>query len=202
MAYIYKITNDINDKIYIGKTEFSIEKRWKEHCKDRLKNYENRPLYSAMNKYGVEHFHIEMIEETDCPEEKERYWIEYYGSFKKGYNATKGGDGKPYLDYELICKVYNETKNVTKTSEIIGCSRDQVRLILDKNGINEQIRRENKAQNCQKPVARLDPKTNEILEVFSSIKEAYNKYPNTNKHIPSVCKGKRKTCGGYGWKYL
>ena len=37
MAYIYQITNDINQKIYIGKTEFSIEKRFKEHCKDRVK---------------------------------------------------------------------------------------------------------------------------------------------------------------------
>lgn len=34
MAYIYKIENDINKKLYIGKTEFSIEKRWKEHCQD------------------------------------------------------------------------------------------------------------------------------------------------------------------------
>ena len=59
MAYIYKITNDINGKIYIGKTYNSIEKRFKEHCKDRLKRKcEQRPLYSAMNKYGIEHFYI------------------------------------------------------------------------------------------------------------------------------------------------
>lgn len=38
MAYIYQITNDINQKIYIGKTEFSIEKRFKEHCKDAFKD--------------------------------------------------------------------------------------------------------------------------------------------------------------------
>ena len=49
MAYIYKITNDINDKIYIGKTLFDIEKRFKEHCKDsRNISNEKRPLYSAM----------------------------------------------------------------------------------------------------------------------------------------------------------
>lgn len=49
MAYIYKITNDINDKVYIGKTEFAIEKRFKEHCQDALKaKSDNRPLYSAM----------------------------------------------------------------------------------------------------------------------------------------------------------
>ena len=51
MAYIYKITNDVNEKIYIGKTYNSIEKRFKEHCRERLRDRsERRPLYSAMNK--------------------------------------------------------------------------------------------------------------------------------------------------------
>jgi len=39
MSFIYKITNDINDKVYIGKTAFSIEKRFKEHCKDAFKEH-------------------------------------------------------------------------------------------------------------------------------------------------------------------
>ena len=66
MAYIYKITNDINQKIYIGKTEFSIEKRFKEHCCDAFrKKNEKRLLYAAMRKYGIEHFYIELIEESE-----------------------------------------------------------------------------------------------------------------------------------------
>ena len=74
MAFIYKITNDINDKIYVGKTEFSIEKRFAEHCKDAFKRTEeHRPLYNAMRKYGIEHFHAELIEETNSPEEREIY---------------------------------------------------------------------------------------------------------------------------------
>lgn len=40
MGYIYKIVNDINDKIYIGKTEKSIEKRFKEHCRDAFRKRE------------------------------------------------------------------------------------------------------------------------------------------------------------------
>ena len=113
MAYIYQIQNDINGKIYIGKTEFSIEKRWKEHCRDYKKeSEEKRPLYLAMNKYGIEHFHISLLEETDNPEERECYWIEKLGSFKYGYNATIGGDGRKYLDYDcsrktiICCKYY------------------------------------------------------------------------------------------------
>lgn len=46
MAFIYKITNDVNGKVYIGKTLFSVEKRWKEHFKDSKKERcKNRPLY-------------------------------------------------------------------------------------------------------------------------------------------------------------
>ena len=69
MAYIYKITNDINGKSYIGKTEKNnIQERWKDHLIDyKKRRTEKRPLYSAMNKYGIEHFHIEQIEETDNP---------------------------------------------------------------------------------------------------------------------------------------
>ena len=70
MAYIYKIINKKNNKIYIGKTEFSIEKRWKEHLRDSKKNLD-RPLYRAMNKYGIENFDIEQVEKTDSPVERE-----------------------------------------------------------------------------------------------------------------------------------
>ena len=120
MAYIYKITNKINNKIYIGKTEFSIEKRWAEHCRDSKKKEEkNRPLYRAFNKYGIENFKIELIEETNNPEEKEKYWIEYYGSFKNGYNATMGGDGKRYCDYDLIYTLYNEGLNIKEIANIL-----------------------------------------------------------------------------------
>lgn len=51
MSKIYKIINDINDKVYIGKTKLSIEKRFKQHYEDSKKrNKENRPLYKAINK--------------------------------------------------------------------------------------------------------------------------------------------------------
>ena len=109
MAYIYQITNDVNGKIYIGKTEFSIEKRFKEHCKDAFRpRNEKRPLYTAMRKYGINHFHIELLEETENPEEREKFWIEEKRSFKNGYNATLGGDGKKYIDYDLDFKVDSE----------------------------------------------------------------------------------------------
>lgn len=120
MPYIYKITNDINDKIYIGKTLNTIEKRFKEHCEDsRRDKKEKRPLYFAMKKYGIEHFHIELIEE--CEEnvlsDREVHWIEFYNSFRDGYNATLGGDGKHYLDYDLVVATYKELKNASEVAK-------------------------------------------------------------------------------------
>ena len=76
MPYIYKITNKINGKSYIGKTLKSIEERWTEHCQDyKRERNEKRPLYLAMNKYGIENFLIEKIEECSESEinNREKY---------------------------------------------------------------------------------------------------------------------------------
>jgi len=59
MPYIYVITNDVNEKQYVGKTLETIDKRFKQHIRDRNRDeYRNRPLYRAMNKYGVDHFTV------------------------------------------------------------------------------------------------------------------------------------------------
>ena len=134
MAYIYQITNDINGKIYIGKTEFSIEKRWKEHCEDAYRREkEKRPLYAAMRKYGINHFHIDLIEETDSPEEREIYWIEQKQSFKNGYNATMGGDGRKFLDYDLIISTYRQLENIAMTAKALGIDKGSVHKVLTAN---------------------------------------------------------------------
>lgn len=115
MGYIYKITNDINDKVYIGKTEFDIEKRFKEHCRDAFKERnEKRPLYNAMNKYGIEHFKIEEIEQCNNIEKREKYWIEYYDSYNNGYNATLGGDGKTLINYDSVVKNLKKEKQLKR----------------------------------------------------------------------------------------
>ncbi len=203
MAYIYKITNDVNEKIYIGKTEYSIEKRFKEHCRDAFKERnEKRPLYAAMRKYGIEHFFIEEIEKTSNPEERECYWIEYYGSFKYGYNATLGGDGRHYKDYDLVVSLYNEGKTVTEISKILNYDSKTCRNALDRANIQSSDRKKRADQNKYQPIIQLDKDTNEIIQIFPSIKAAYDSLGKQHSgHIASVCKGERKTAYGYKWKY-
>ena len=57
-GYIYKIYNDVNDKIYIGQTIRTIEHRFCQHIYDSKNEDRNYPLYCAMRKYGKEHFSI------------------------------------------------------------------------------------------------------------------------------------------------
>lgn len=203
MAYIYKIENDINKKIYIGKTENSLEKRFQEHCRDAHKNTEeHRPLYAAIKKYGKEHFHISLIEETDDPNERERYWIETLGTFKDGYNATLGGDGVSYIDYDLVISTYRQTKNQEKTAQILGISSTTVRKIIHNYIPNEVLTQvEFTQQFLRKKVAKIDIKTNEVLAVYASVSEA-ERENGISRHIGAVCKGKRKTAGGYKWMYI
>ena len=213
MAYIYQITNDINGKIYIGKTEFSIEKRFKEHCADAFKDRnEKRPLYAAMRKYGIEHFHIELIEETDNPEEREVFWIENKRSFKNGYNATIGGDGKKYIDYDLVISIYKEVKNAVHVAEMFGIHPDSVYNILKANNISSLYSSENNPnKELQGKICGMFSTNDELLKSFSTIKDAarYIIQENISKdnikgissHISQVCNGKRKSAYGYHWKF-
>lgn len=203
MAYIYKIENDINKKVYIGKTENSLNKRFQEHCRDARKNTEeHRPLYAAMKKYGEEHFHISLIEETDNPNERERYWIETLGTFKDGYNATLGGDGASYIDYDLVISTYRQTKNQEKTAQILGINSTTVRKIIHNYIPNEVLTQvEFTQQFLRRKVAKIDIKTNEVLAVYASVSEAERKN-GISRHIGAVCNGKRKTAGGYKWMYI
>lgn len=97
MVGIYKITNQINRKVYIGQSKY-IEKRWNKHKSTAFNsndhNY-NCHLYRAIRKYGIENFSFEILEECLVSElnDKERYYIKLYDSFFNGYNLTFGGDG-------------------------------------------------------------------------------------------------------------
>jgi group I intron endonuclease len=95
---IYKITNVINNKVYIGLTTCSLNYRWKKHVTESKNLNNEKHLYKSIRKYGLKNFKIEVLEDgiTDFKVlgEKERFYIKQYKSTDPnfGYNLTPGGE--------------------------------------------------------------------------------------------------------------
>lgn len=94
MIGIYKITNNINNKIYIGQS-IDIDRRFKEHIRQSKLNKDNMAIHKAIYKYGVENFTLTILEECEISEldNKEIYYIETLQARVKniGYNICQGG---------------------------------------------------------------------------------------------------------------
>ena len=213
MGYIYKITNKINQKIYIGQTAKTIEERFQEHIIDAKKqNIKNRPLYKAFNKYGIENFSIELIEEcaNEILSEREIYWIKYFNSYHNGYNATLGGDGKTLFDYDAIKNALLANKSVKEISELFNCCVDVVYQVAKRNNIDLSINSNKNFVEKSKQVYQYS-KDNQFIQSFSSTVEAAKWLFNNHKcaaltngvraHISENANGKRKSAYGYIWKY-
>ena len=207
-GFIYKISNDINKHVYIGQTILPIEERFREHLKESQKyRAKNRPLYNAIKKYGSEHFYINLIEECENSilSEREQYWIDYYDSYKDGYNATRGGDGSALYDYDSIIEKYKNGMTIREISEYFGCDRDVAQRALKRAQLNPYT---NGIQRISLEV-NMYSTNNEFIKTFSSCRSAAqwlvdNGYSKANinsiaTNIARVVSGKRKTCCGFIW---
>lgn len=87
--YVYKLTNLINGKSYIGQTN-NLERRFKEHLYDKRHGH---PIHLALKKYGKENFSYEVLYHGENYNEEEKKWISYYetNNKDKGYNIAEGG---------------------------------------------------------------------------------------------------------------
>lgn len=94
---IYKIENLINHKVYIGQTIMNVKDRWYRHCEINgvSESEKAMPIKRAILKYGKENFSFEVVEEVpkDSLDDREKYWIDKFDSYRNGYNATAGGKG-------------------------------------------------------------------------------------------------------------
>ena len=140
MGYIYKITNTLNDKVYIGQTIKTVQKRFTQHKNNSNKEYFSQiVLYKAFNKYGIENFICEEIEEVpnDKLDEREKYWIEYYDSYFNGYNSTLGGRTTQLYNWDTddIIEKYMILKSARAVAKEIGCDHSTIDRILNENGV-------------------------------------------------------------------
>lgn len=131
--YIYKITNKINNKIYIGQVyNKTIYDRFKRHIKSACPS-SNSKIGRAIYKYGAENFVIEEIDRASSLDElnkKEIYWISFYNSTKSdiGYNLTPGGDG----GNTYLCKTDKEMDEIKHKLSIRNSGKN--------NGMSKQIK--------------------------------------------------------------
>ena len=121
---IYVITNNINNKKYVGLSK-NCYKRWYDHkeaARRPKKPYQFRiPLYNAMRKYGIDNFNFSIIEECSIEKlkEKEIYWIEKLNTYNNGYNATRGGD----LPEGHVLKGEEHGMSKLTTKDVIECRK-------------------------------------------------------------------------------
>ena len=220
MIGIYKITNKINGKAYIGQSH-NIEERWKQH---KLRSFSlgyseyNSCLHKAIRKYGLENFSFEVLEECEPEQlnEREIYWIDYYQTFSsnldKGYNQTAGGEGTTKWNKDLntiIDYLLNTDLSQTKIAKLTGHTQSLVgginsgRYCYNKN-LNYPLRnfkvgRKEKPKVDKPKMNRtiLKPSKEELLIAFHNFNYQREKVAANFNVSGNLI---RKWCNSYGFR--
>ena len=201
MGFIYIIKNDINNHVYIGQTSRSVEIRWKEHVR-----HNNQIINLAIQKYGVEHFWIEQIEECDNSllDERERFWISQYDSFNDGYNATSGGQDNQKAETNRVQEVldlWNAGLTINRIVQQTKLNVETVRGYLNKNGIDHnQIKSRANIFIGEAKAKAINQYSinNEFIKAWSSTAEAVRNGYIRSSIQRSLKDGKPH--GGYIWR--
>jgi len=209
---IYKITNLINGKIYIGQS-IHIETRWQEEFNEAF--YENRPAYNRplsvdIREYGWNNFSKEVIEECDEKflNNREEYWILYYNSLQpNGYNTALISAQKFERITDKLFDKGEEVRNLIKNTNLslteiakqfdVGLSTvediNQGRTWTDPKE-TYPLRVSNKRQGVAQFTLG-----GELVKEYTSIAAAARETGIDNSSITKVCNGKRNQAGGYRW---
>lgn len=192
-GFIYKITNTINGKSYIGQTIQNVKERFYQHCATKCsKAVSNMAIHRAIKKYGKSNFTVEVIEEIDSANlnDRERYWIKYYNSYNNGYNSTKGGqDGcKPFkdLDVESIIKEYNTGKSLRTLGTIFKVDKQTIKDLLIRHNVELRTTRTYKLSQKDR---------DKVLEDFASgfsRKEIMIKWNISKSYLSQLINGYRR----------
>lgn len=203
--FIYKITNLINNKIYIGKTIRNIQERWNEHVSCALNNSDNLYLHNAIQKYGANNFKIEVIDSCNSEEELnqlEEYYIKLYNTQDKniGYNLTNGGDGNLKYDYKKIREMWDEGLSCKQIVEVLHCDKGVVTNALKNHSTYNYHLSLQRSNTMKKIVYQFDYNYN-LISQYDSIVEAANKNQCSTTIIQKVIKNKTYSAIGYFWNF-
>lgn len=205
---VYKATNKINNKVYIGITTKTLEHRKRIHIRDS--KTKDTYFYRALRKYGENNFEWEIIDTAETIEELEdleRYYIKLYGSFnnkEKGYNSTSGGHNL----YELT----DEEKH-NRSERAKGKNNPMYGVESPMKGKHFSEEHKNKISNALKNsyrphvIGSNNPSAKKVInldtgEVFETLSEASKKYGISRQMIGKVCNGYNETAKGFRWAFI
>ena len=190
--------------------------RWRQH-KNELNNqtHFNDYLQKAWNKYGADNFHFYVLERCDVDklDELEVYYIEMYGTLNRdnGYNLTSGGStNKTYSDDTRV-KISNSLQGHAVSIESrIKISENHADVRGEKNGMYGRHHSEEAKQKVSKAnTGRMSARRNrccvyciELERIFDDATTAGKILNLDSGAILKCCRGERKTCGNYHWKFI
>lgn len=208
---IYKATNLINSKVYIGASKYDdLSIRKKGHFRGAFKKNSQNYFHRALRKYGKENFKWEIIDTSNDHDElmkKEKFWVNEYNAFgDKGYNSCEGGGNTTGYKFSEESKrkigekaskrqigennpFYNKTHS---DEQKLKWSKERKGRKLEGEWL--KIIQKARKKNC-KPVINLD-----TGEVFDSLKEAYESV-GIKQGIGYVCRKKEGKAAGYRWMF-
>ena len=202
---VYVIYNDINDAKYVGCTTKSIEDRFNTHVIDSKRvKCKHRPLYVDMNKFGLEHFFIDKLEDVDESDMfvREEFWIKKLDSYYNGYNMSLGGKSRKTLDYGEIITLYKDTTYSQKEIALsCGCSADSVRKVISSQfDVTDWKDRNTVGVRC----VDLDIYFKSIADASRFVIEnkisSSSKIENVRIAISRVLRKERKSAFGFRWE--
>jgi group I intron endonuclease len=200
---IYKITNKINNKVYIGCTITSLEKRYYEHLYRCFKTDYKSKLYNSIKKYGEENFEIELIEECDVNKiyETEKKYIEQYDSFKNGLNGTFGGEGclgykhSPEIRKKISKKTKEGDSHKGKTYDILYGEKGENEKQKRKESVKKywgNLTEEDKEVRIKKLKEKVRSKSKYSIEMIIEIKNKFKqgfKIKEIHQQYPQISYG-------------
>lgn len=202
---IYTFKNKVNGKVYVGQTCRTFKERMGEHLR-----HKNTTLGKALAKYGIDNFEYKIIDEAKTIEElneKEIFWIEKLNSITPyGYNLCKGGNNTlGYNHKEESKKKMSLSKKGTFKGEdnpFFGKKHTQETRQKMRDAWTEERKEQLRLSAKTRKHRTVKVRNVDTGEVFDSVKEAAEKHNLKDTHISRVCKGKRKTTGGFKWEYV
>ena len=222
---IYCIENTKSNKKYIGQS-VNIEDRWRKHISElNNKTHHNDHLQNAWNKYGEDCFKFYVLEYCDISDldEKERYYIGLYNTTDRdsGYNLQSGGQVSNSHSDETKKKISESNKKAYQNKELRKVrSNDALKqwanpeikekIMGQNNGMygkhhSEETRRKMSEKKKGKPSPKrllIPVLCIELNKIFDCAATAAKEFNVQSGSILGVCRGDRKTCGGYHWKFL